>query len=275
MLRRVLKVPGVSAIELNLACPNIPGKPVIAYDFDQMDDVLRQVCALPEIASGAKPLGVKLAPYFDRPHVEKAVDIIIKHRVRFVVSINTIGNALFVDADSECASISPKGGFGGLGGGYVKHTALANVRMLSTILADRGRSADVDVVGVGGVSTGTDAFELILCGARAVQVGTCHWNEGAACFGRIAAELEDIMKRKGYSSIEDFRGKLKPYEKHASKVPVKGKAGTGGRVESSSSSSSSSSSAATINLLVALVVLLLAVSAALAGEKLGLVKLPL
>ena len=53
----------------------------------------------------------------------------------------------------------------GLGGGYVKHTALANVRQLSLLLAKKGR-ADVDIVGVGGVATGRDAFEMILCGAK-------------------------------------------------------------------------------------------------------------
>ena len=37
-------VDGVSAIELNLACPNVPGKPVIAYDFEQMEDVIETIC---------------------------------------------------------------------------------------------------------------------------------------------------------------------------------------------------------------------------------------
>ena len=38
MLERACDVDGVSVIELNLACPNVPGKPVIAYDFEQMED---------------------------------------------------------------------------------------------------------------------------------------------------------------------------------------------------------------------------------------------
>ena len=223
MLHRALQVPGIAAIELNLACPNIPGKPVIAYDFDQMDDVLSHICLHPDIQNGKKILGIKLAPYFDRLHVEKAVTIIIKYPVKFIVSINTIGNALFIDAETECVSICAKGGYGGLGGGYAKHTALANVSMLHSILMEKNRSNDIDIIGVGGVSSGTDVFELILCGARAVQIGTCHWNEGASCFARIKAELESIMKKKGYKTIDDFRGKLKSYEKHVSRVPIKGK----------------------------------------------------
>lgn len=46
-------------------------------------------------------------------------------------------------------------------------------------------------------------------------MGTCHWTEGPSCFDRIAAELQDIMKKKGYTSLDDFRGKLKPYVKSA------------------------------------------------------------
>ena len=77
-------------------------------------------------------------------------------------------------------------------------------------LKEYGRE-DIDIVGVGGIGNGKDAFEMILCGAKAVQLGTIYWNEGPSCFSRIANELREIMRIKGYTSIEDFRGKLKPY----------------------------------------------------------------
>jgi dihydroorotate dehydrogenase (fumarate) len=41
--------------------------------------------------------------------------------VTYVVAINTVGNALVVDAEAEQPAICPKGGFGGLGGGIVKY----------------------------------------------------------------------------------------------------------------------------------------------------------
>ena len=68
-------------------------------------------------------------------------------------------------------------------------------------------------MGVGGVATGEDAFQLILAGACAVQLATTHWLEGPSCFDRVASELSQIMAKKGYSSIADFRGKLKPYDR--------------------------------------------------------------
>ena len=132
-----------------------------------MDYVLSRVCSHPAFHS--KVVGVKLAPYFDILHFEKAVDILAKYPIKFVVCINTIGNALFVDADNECAMIAPRDGLGGLGGGFVKPTALANVYKISKLLIAKSRG-DIDVIGVGGVFSGKDAFEMILCGASAVQV---------------------------------------------------------------------------------------------------------
>ena len=67
MLERACDVDGIVAIELNLACPNVPGKPVIAYDFEQMEDVLEQICTNEIFQNSGKILGVKLAPYFDMP----------------------------------------------------------------------------------------------------------------------------------------------------------------------------------------------------------------
>ena len=202
----------ISAVELNLACPNVIGHPIIAYDFAQMDAVLQSVSdtLTKHCSDDIIPLGVKMPPYFDGPHFEQAASILnkYKHVVSYVASINTIGNAFAVDLHSEMPVISSKGGFAGLSGPAVKHTALANVRMMRILLDD-----DIDVIGVGGVRTGADAFELILCGAKAVQVGTCHWSEGPACFDRICKELENIMQEKGYTSIADFYNKLKPWSK--------------------------------------------------------------
>lgn len=207
---------GISAVELNLACPNVIGHPIIAYDFEQMDAVLQAVSDMMlEFTKGSNgemmiPLGVKMPPYFDTPHFESAAKVLNKYKsvVNYVASINTFGNAFAVDLHSEMPVISSKGGFAGLSGKAVKHTALANVRMMRTLLDE-----DIDVIGVGGVSTGADAFEMILCGAAAVQVGTCHWSEGPSCFDRICKELELIMIEKGYSCIKDFQNKLKPWSK--------------------------------------------------------------
>ena len=106
----------ISGVELNLACPNVIGKPIIAYDFDQMDDVLKKVTALPMFTT--VPLGIKMPPYFDNPHFERAASVLNKYKgiVKYVASINTIGNALMIDPVAEMPVIRAKGGFAGLSG---------------------------------------------------------------------------------------------------------------------------------------------------------------
>lgn len=186
-------------IELNLSCPNIPGKPQVCYDFEQTAEVLDTITRI-----CTKPLGLKLSPYFDFVHFEQMADVLRKHKLEFVTCINSIGNALVIDPEKERTVIKPKGGFGGLGGKYIKYTALANVRKFYELLGNK-----VQLVGCGGIYTGTDAFEFILAGASAVQLGTVFIQEGPACFGRVQAELQQIMERKGYETLEDFRGQLK------------------------------------------------------------------
>ena len=59
MLDKISKVEArIATVELNLACPNVIGKPIIAYDFDQMDSVLKAIEKLGLYKD--IPLGVKM-----------------------------------------------------------------------------------------------------------------------------------------------------------------------------------------------------------------------
>ncbi|CAM3310086.1 dihydroorotate oxidase [Shewanella violacea] len=186
-------------IEVNFSCPNIEGKAQVGYDFEQTERALEQLCEL-----GSKPIGLKLPPYFDFSHFNTMANIIKKFPVSFITCINSVGNTLVIDPETESAIIKPKGGFGGLCGDYIKPIGLANVRAFSQLLP-----SSIDIIGVGGIKTGTDAFEYLLAGASAVQVATCFEKEGVECFDRIAKELDSIMAAKQYSSIAAVKGKLK------------------------------------------------------------------
>ncbi|KPG69682.1 dihydroorotate oxidase [Enterococcus sp. RIT-PI-f] len=184
--------------ELNLSCPNVPGKPQVAYDFELTASILKNVFSF-----FTKPLGVKLPPYFDLAHFDQMADILNQFPLMYVNSVNSVGNALFIDPDTDTVVIKPKDGFGGLGGAYIKPTALANVRAFYTRL-----KPEINIIGTGGILTGQDAYEHLLCGASMLQVGTQLHKEGPAIFARLNQELSAIMKAKGYQHIDDFRGKL-------------------------------------------------------------------
>lgn len=182
--------------ELNLSCPNVVGKPQIAYDLDTTTKLLSEV-----FSYFKKPLGIKIPPYFDIVHFDQAAEVFNQFPLTFVNAINSIGNGLVIE--DETVVIKPKNGFGGIGGQYVKPTALANVHAFYKRL-----KPSIQIIGTGGVETGRDAFEHILCGASMVQLGTILQKEGISAFDRITKELREIMKEKGYQSLEDFRGKL-------------------------------------------------------------------
>lgn len=189
----------LAGIELNLSCPNVPGKPQTGYDFERSQAVLEAVFAV-----NKHPLGVKLPPYFDLVHFEQMAAVLVQFPITFVTCVNSIGNGLVLDWQTETVVIKPKQGFGGIGGDYIKPTALANVRQFRLLLPP-----NISVIGCGGVKTGSDAFEHLLCGADAIQIGTQLMKEGFGCFERIAQELTDILKAKGYENIAQCKGKLK------------------------------------------------------------------
>ncbi|MFT4308426.1 MAG: dihydroorotate oxidase [Candidatus Woesearchaeota archaeon] len=180
-------------IELNLSCPNV-GKRIIGYDFAAVEALLT---SLPPMKT---PIGFKLPSYYE-PHQYDAMSTLIRtHGVSFVTCINSIGHTLVIDADTRTSVLAANNGYGGLSGAYIKPIALANVRMFSERL-------DVPIIGVGGISTGRDAFEFLLAGASAVQVGTVFEHEGPSCFSRINGELDAMLKEHGLN-MEDARGSL-------------------------------------------------------------------
>ena len=254
----------ISGVELNLACPNIIGKPIIAYDFDQMKDILQTIFKkkYPFV------LGLKLPPYLDSKHLQQAAAIINNYStiVKYVVCINTIGNALSVDEISESTYIASNNGLAGLSGPAIQYTALANVRQMRQHLI-----STIDVVGVGGIESGTDAFKFLLCGASAVQVGTCHWKEGPKCFDRICNELKQILQEKGYSTVQECIGKLKSWSKEGAALT---RAAKKKEEQSSSTVSAMKSSTSSEQLGISLFdVVLVIVAAVLLADKYGFISL--
>ncbi len=186
-------------VEVNLSCPNIHGKPQIGYDAEVSERLLQRVRKVLTV-----PMGVKLPPYFDPAHQDVMAGVVERSGADFLSLINSVGNGLVVDPERECVVIKPKGGFGGLGGPLIKPVALANVRAFWKRFEGR-----LPIIGTGGVSSGRDAFEHLLCGASAVQVGTALVEQGLDLFERLENELAALLDKKGYPSVAACRGRLK------------------------------------------------------------------
>jgi dihydroorotate dehydrogenase (fumarate) len=189
-------------VEINLGCPNLASDSISA----RLDTILHHVTllSLKNIIIGIKLPTLSHAGKY--PEIVAVADILLKHRsiVKFVVCSNAISGVM-VDSDTGSMRIVPNDGIGGIGGRYIKPITLGNVYRLGKLL--RGQ---IDIIGCGGCYTGKDVYEYLLCGAKAVQIGSCLMSEGYGCFDRILRELEDILKIKGCRHVEECVGKIKP-----------------------------------------------------------------
>jgi dihydroorotate dehydrogenase (NAD+) catalytic subunit len=162
----------VSALELNVSCPNVETGLVMGADPGEVARLMSVVRPLTD-----KPLIVKLTPNAsDVPAVAVAAE---REGASAVSLINTIrGMALHPRTGEPWLG----GTTGGVSGPAVRAIALAQVRSVAEAVA-------IPVIGMGGVSHGRHAADLIRAGASLVAVGTESFRDPAAG-ARIAAELD-------------------------------------------------------------------------------------
>ncbi|MDY5885863.1 MAG: dihydroorotate dehydrogenase, partial [Treponema sp.] len=93
----------------------------------------------------------------------------------------------------------------GFGGPAVRPIAVRLVYEVCSEIKQLPEEKQVPVVGIGGIATWEDAVEFIMAGATAVQVGTNTFANPNTMV-EIVDGLKSFMARKGFKTIEDFRG---------------------------------------------------------------------
>jgi dihydroorotate dehydrogenase (NAD+) catalytic subunit len=181
--------PGIVALELNASSPNRPEwGGILATDPVALSDIVSRVRA--RVRS---PLWVKISPnvgdvtVVGRAAAEAGADALC--------AINTLrGTAI----DLETRRPRLASGSGGLSGPAIKPVAVYMVRQLAAAVS-------IPVIGIGGITTGEDALEFLVCGARAVQVGTATLYDPRAP-ARVAGEIADWCGRHGVRAVADVIG---------------------------------------------------------------------
>ena len=166
----------VSALELNVSCPNVKSGLIVGESPEEARSLLERVRPLTE-----KPLIVKLTPNIADP---VPVALAAQEGGADAVSLINTLRAAVTDPDTEGAWLG--GGTGGLSGPAVRAVALAQVSAVSA-------AASVPVIAMGGISTGRDAADMLRAGAQIVAVGTESFRDPAAGT-RIAAELRSEIE---------------------------------------------------------------------------------
>jgi dihydroorotate dehydrogenase (NAD+) catalytic subunit len=195
VIGRLDSVEGIAAYEVNVSCPNVKEGGL-------------EFCAVPSAAAGVirscrmgtkRPLWAKLSPNVTsigtlaRACEEAGADAL--------TAINTfVGMA--VDLRERRTRLP--GGTGGVSGPAIRPLALARAREVV-------RSVSIPVIGAGGITTGSDALEFLLVGARAVQIGTANFlrpDRGA----HVVREIARFLEEQRIDSIDDWIGSLREWD---------------------------------------------------------------
>jgi dihydroorotate dehydrogenase (NAD+) catalytic subunit len=192
LARRVGHSPGVSAVEVNISCPNVENRGLVfACDPFQASKV---VAAVRRDVPRDLPVLVKLSP--DVTSIVEVAAAVMEAGASGLVMINTL---LGLAVDPVTLRPTLGGVTGGLSGPAIRPVAVRCVWQVHQAMPD------VPVVGVGGVRTGFDALELHLAGASAVQVGTVIFHDPSAP-ARIVRELDEELDARGITALRDVIG---------------------------------------------------------------------
>jgi dihydroorotate dehydrogenase/Pyruvate/2-oxoacid:ferredoxin oxidoreductase delta subunit len=183
---------GADMLEANLSCPVVKkpfeDNPMIAYD------ICKGVVDAVKI-----PVGFKISPTMGP--IEKLTKMIYDAGAAFIAAHNA-PDGIFIDVENEEPLMVPA-----IGGYIIGRPFLP--WSLSRVIAIR-KTADIPVMGIGGVYTYDDALSYILCGCPVVQVCTAIYLHGPKLFKEIIEGIEKWMERKGYKSIKEYLGKVVP-----------------------------------------------------------------
>lgn len=182
-------------VEINLGCPNVWNEQlhhkIPCFSSPMVSDVLHFVHKAGH-ENPKKPICVKLAPFSD-PTLLRIIARAISNcpYALCVTSINSFPNAFAFEKNSLTAPLlSPRDGYGGLGGPVLKPFGLGQVKQLRDFFEPY-----MSLIGVGGITSGWDMMEYLAVGANAVQVATAYCNRGEQIFEEILTEYLDLLSR--------------------------------------------------------------------------------
>ena len=192
LARKLRSVSGLSAVEVNISCPNVENRGLVfACDPDASRRVIDGVR---KTIGGELPIIAKLSPdVTDLPAIARGV---VDAGADALALINTV-LGMVINLDSMRPHLGGK--TGGLSGPAIKPVAVRAIYQVHAALPH------VPILGMGGVSNGRDALELILAGASGVSVGTASFGNPTALI-QIRDELHALLTARGFATLSQAVG---------------------------------------------------------------------
>jgi len=192
LARKLRSVSGISAVEVNISCPNVENRGLVfACDPDASRRVIDGVR---KAIGGELPIIAKLSPdVTNLPDIAKGV---VDAGADGLALINTV-LGMVINIDTMKTHLGGK--TGGLSGPAIRPIAVRAIYQVHAALPQ------TPILGMGGVASGRDAFEMILAGASGVSVGTASFGNPSAAIA-IQNELRDLLAQRGFATLKDAVG---------------------------------------------------------------------
>ena len=188
---RIASLDKIPAIELNISCPNVKqGGMAFGTSCEGAASVVKAVRQV-----YPKTLIVKLSP-----NVTDIASIACAVEAEGADSVSLINTIMGMSIDAERRRPRLSTITGGLSGACVKPVAL---RMVGQV----AKAVKIPVIGLGGISSATDAIEFMLAGASAIQIGTANFIDPAITV-KVADGIEEYLTRHGFKSVSEIVGAL-------------------------------------------------------------------
>ncbi len=188
---KVNALENIPAIELNVSCPNVKqggmAFGVTCAGIEQVVTAVRKVYD--------KHLMVKLSP-----NVTNIAELAISAEASGADSVSLINTMLGMAIDAETRRPKLSTITGGLSGACVKPVALRMVWQVS-------KAVKIPVIGLGGISSATDAIEFMLAGASAIEIGTANFIDPAITV-KVAQGIVEYCERHGFKNVSDLTGAM-------------------------------------------------------------------
>jgi dihydroorotate dehydrogenase (NAD+) catalytic subunit len=192
LARKLRASSGISAIEVNISCPNVENRGLVfAADSDAS---CRVIDSVRKVIGGEIPIIAKLTP--DVTDIAKIAEGVVNSGADALALINTV-LGMVINLDTMKPHLGGK--TGGLSGPAIRPIAVRAIYQVHSALPN------VPILGMGGVASGRDALELILAGASGVSVGTASFGNPTAIIS-IQRELAQLLKARGFTSVQQAIG---------------------------------------------------------------------
>ena len=192
LARRLRGVQGLSGIEVNISCPNVENRGLVfACDPIASKAVIAEVR---KNIGGELPIIAKLSP--DVTDIVSIAGEVISAGADALALINTL-LGMSIDIDTRKPKLAGK--TGGLSGPAIRPVAVRAIYQVHAAFKN------TPILGMGGVTSGKDALELIFAGASAVSIGTANFGNPTAAM-KVKKEIRELLIERGFNSVSSAIG---------------------------------------------------------------------